>query len=185
VFPIPAINGVMHFFTRILLLLQFALCGYTYSAHAVNTLRDSCAVEPGRYVLFNDTKRQVNFFGDRMTLVQIGAQEVAEVECLVLAFHSQCITETVAFRDSLEQASKGRISSHFAMVDLDNAYRQYQGGKDRKGETLVYVNGMCRTSDDRWKANWVFTHDGGPCYWHAVVNLTTGRIERLSVNGFA
>ncbi|MBK7483698.1 MAG: hypothetical protein IPI72_13385 [Flavobacteriales bacterium] len=144
----------------------------------------NCPVEAEHYMIFNDTEHNVNFFGDRMSLAPMSAMEVAEVECLLLAFHDQCMRGTTAFRDSLQHASKGRVTQNFVMVRLNEAHRQYQAGHDRKGKLLVYVNGLCRPTDDRWKQDWVFFHDGGPCYWHAVVNLTDRRIERLVVNGF-
>ncbi len=71
----------------------------------------------------------------------------------------------------------------FEVVNLDGSYRQYIGGRDRKGTIWIYVNGFCRTLERDMNTEWIQVHDGGWCYWQALVNLTSGKIEWLYVNG--
>jgi len=48
----------------------------------------------------------------------------------------------MAFRDLQENASGYRDLTNYERVNLDGAFRQYSGGQDRKGNRLIYINGM-------------------------------------------
>lgn len=165
--------------------LIVALCAWMLTTLGACAQDDSCSVSPAHYVIFNGTDQPANFLGKRLTLVVIGSVEVERVECILNDFHDRCTDRSATFRDSLLAASRHNVTGNFGMVNLADAYRQYQAGRNGEGDILVHVNGMCRTDGDRWQESWIFVHDGGPCFWHAVINLTKGTIERLSVNGFA
>ena len=65
-------------------------------------------------------------------------------------------------------------------------FRQYCGMTNAKGERLVFVNAFCHAEPtQRWRRNCVFVFDGYDCFWHAVVNLTTHRVESFELNGDA
>ncbi len=51
----------------------------------------------------------------------------------------------MALRDPLDNASGYRVSTNFELVELNGAFRQYSGGRDRKGNRLIYINAFCRT----------------------------------------
>lgn len=63
--------------------------------------------------------------------------------------------------------------------------RQYIFFYDENNELCVFVNCSCE------KYNWLFSRrfcsvrDGGDCYWKMVLNLETGKILSVSVNGEA
>lgn len=154
------------------------------SAQTDTGVSPRCPLDTAHYIIFNTTDRELNFFGERVDLHQLNANDLEQVECLLLRFQHTCEHNGKALRDSLQQASQGKVSANFIMVNLEQAHRQYQGGRDRKGDIKVYLNGLCKPQDNRWKEDWLFFHDGGPCYWRAVINLTRGRIEQLTVNGF-
>lgn len=75
---------------------------------------------------------------------------------------------------------------------LDEYERQYIGaradGTDGDAD-LVYVNALCTTDfggePDAISTSVMVVMDGGACFWTAVVDLTSGEITRLSVNGDA
>jgi hypothetical protein len=69
-------------------------------------------------------------------------------------------------------------------VDISSAIRQYQSGTIN-GQHFLYVNASCGTMDERFRSDWYLVQDGGPCYWQALINLTTRKVEWLTVNGWA
>ena len=128
----------------------------------------------------------VNPFRRTVTSIQPTPEMLAKVEDVLQAYHRRCERKDDVLRDSLRLLTKDAPSSVFAAVDLDRAYRQYACGIDNRGDTLVYLNGFCQIEHvPRWRTEWVIVSDGGPCFFRAVVNLTSGRIEMLRVNGFA
>lgn len=69
---------------------------------------------------------------------------------------------------------------------FDEHQRQYCGLVSGHGERLVFINAFCDRDQQRgWKRHWVFVLDGGDCYWQAVINLTSGRVEWYEENGDA
>jgi len=127
-----------------------------------------------------------NPFKRKTTPTAISDEIVTTVEQVLQAYHRRCERKDDALRDSLEQLGNDRPSSVFAAVDLGRAYRQYACGVDKRGDVLVYVNGFCQIDHmPRWRSEWVFFHDGGPCFFQAVVNVSKQTIEMLGVNGFA
>lgn len=59
-------------------------------------------------------------------------------------------------------------------------YRQY-AGLVVDGERLIYINSFCKEFTD-WQSNVIIVMDGGPCFWNAIYNVTTGEVEHLYVN---
>jgi hypothetical protein len=53
------------------------------------------------------------------------------------------------------------------------------------GEKEVWVNCFCDEWNKSWKTNILVVHDGGPCYFNLMINLTTQTFYDLMVNGFA
>jgi len=65
-------------------------------------------------------------------------------------------------------------------------FRQYAGAKNTAGDLLICVNAFCYADrHDHWRHKEVYMIDGGDCYWQAVINLTTKRVEVFEVNGDA
>ena len=54
-----------------------------------------------------------------------------------------------------------------------------------RGEKEVWVNCFCEVSDDKWKKNVLLVFDGGSCFFHLKMNLTTNKFFDLAVNGVA
>ncbi len=127
-----------------------------------------------------------NPFKRKTTSTKMIDESVTTVEQILQAYHHRCEHKDDALRDSLQQLGENQPSSVFAAVDLERAYRQYACGIDKRGDVLVYLNGFCQIDHmPHWRSEWIFFHDGGPCYFQAVVNVTQRRIEMLRVNGFA
>jgi len=73
-------------------------------------------------------------------------------------------------------------------LDLEKYKRQYVVYINLKGEKEVYVNCFCSRNDDEfnyWEKNLVQVADGGECFFHVMINLTTHKYGHLYVNGYA
>ncbi|HWV23585.1 MAG TPA: hypothetical protein VNZ58_05305, partial [Thermomicrobiales bacterium] len=62
-------------------------------------------------------------------------------------------------------------------------YRQY-AGVVVNGERKIFINSFCKEFGG-WRSQYILVMDGGPCFWSALYDVTTGEIERLYVNGSA
>ena len=130
--------------------------------------------------------RGFNPFKRKTTSTAMTDEMVASAEQVLQAYHRRCEHKDDALRDSLQRLGNNRPSSTFAGVDLQRAYRQYACGVDKRDDVLLYVNGFCEVEHfPCWKSRWVFMNDGGPCFFQAVINVTSRTIEMLRVNGFA
>lgn len=70
-------------------------------------------------------------------------------------------------------------------VIFPNRYvRQYFPAQNARGEKEVWVNCHCETSD-YWRQAPLLVKDGGNCHFSVYINLTTGKVYRLQVNGTA
>jgi len=71
-------------------------------------------------------------------------------------------------------------------IDLKKYKLQYIPFKDSKGDKKVYINSFC-VSDwgfHYWKQSLVQVEDGGSCFFHLIINLTTKKYEPLFTNGY-
>jgi hypothetical protein len=66
---------------------------------------------------------------------------------------------------------------------IDTYARQYVGIGD--GEDVVSVNALCAVDDLDWEDQLIVVADGGPCFWHATVDLPTQAVQTFTVNGEA
>lgn len=70
-------------------------------------------------------------------------------------------------------------------IIFPNRYvRQYFPAENSRGEKEVWVNCHCDASD-YWREAPMFVKDGGNCHFSMYINLTTGKVYRLNVNGTA
>jgi hypothetical protein len=64
-----------------------------------------------------------------------------------------------------------------------DGYRQYAGYM-LDGQRMIIINSSCDEFED-WRSEVIFVMDGGPCFWQATYNATTGELDALIVNGHA
>ncbi len=123
-------------------------------------------------------------FDDTADPVWATEDDVARVEAIL----SEQIPERHdAATNEYEREHLGEVAS-----TLDEYERQYVGahvegtGDDAQ---VVYVNALCTTDvggdPDRMGTGVVMVMDGGACFWNATVDLGTGEIVSMSVNGDA
>jgi hypothetical protein len=81
---------------------------------------------------------------------------------------------------------KHATNSHSLYIDLKKYRRQYVPFLNSKGERMVFINAFCELDHfDYWKKTLVDVKDGGSCFFHVSINLTTGKYEQLYSNGYA
>lgn len=72
-------------------------------------------------------------------------------------------------------------------IDLKNYKIQYVPFIDSTGDRKVYVNCFCsyywNYQSNGWKKYLIEVKDGGNCYFHLTINLTTNNYEELYING--
>jgi hypothetical protein len=67
---------------------------------------------------------------------------------------------------------------------LESYTRQYVGISNKTGEKVIWINMVMHPSDEASEGI-IFVLDGCSNYWNVKVNLTTGEVYDLSVNGSA
>jgi hypothetical protein len=132
------------------------------------------AVDTARYVVFRMDAAPKDLFEEEVVPEQVGAADLHLAEQVLARYKEQCLRKAI---------SRGTALGDLSGVDLDEDLRQYLGARDAKGHRLLYVNGFCQAYDIDWKHNWVSVEDGGPCFWQAIIDLTTGTVIRALVNG--
>jgi hypothetical protein len=143
-----------------------------------------CHVDTAQYVIFTTSSSSLRpLIRRKVVLFQLSPGEVDRAECILQAFHDRCRKGGQAFVDSLSAKDKGACSPHFDRIDLGRALRQYIGGIDVQGHELVYVNSLCPPDAKGWRSQWVPGRKNDVCSFRAVVDLTLGNIEVLSVSG--
>jgi hypothetical protein len=86
--------------------------------------------------------------------------------------------------------SKQDTTKEFSeFIDLNKYKLQYTPFKTSNGDRKVYVNSFC-ISDwgfefNYWKTSLVEVDDGGSCFFHLTINLTTNKYEEFYTNGYA
>lgn len=74
------------------------------------------------------------------------------------------------------------MNKNFENVELWKSFRQYLGSTSNKGN-LLFINGACRTNDLDITKEWIQFHDGGLCFWQALINMDKKKIMFVHVNG--
>ena len=76
------------------------------------------------------------------------------------------------------------VYKEYFFINLPKYRRQYFCSLNDKGEKIVWVNCFCE-SKDYWKTSEVFVFDGGNCYFHMMINISTGQVSEFGTNGVA
>lgn len=66
---------------------------------------------------------------------------------------------------------------------LHRFIRQYRGFRDNDGKLHVHINAVW--DDERGDNGWIAIHDGGNFYWQVWVDVDSGRLYDLMINGEA
>ncbi len=113
-------------------------------------------------------------FDEDYTSTTLTANEIVEIENIF----RKCVSE---YNGSLDQAH------HEYSIDLGQITykKQLVPVKNLKGETLVWVNCLCRVRNESWKNKLQSVDDGGKCYFNFKINLRTKEYFDLVVNGEA
>ncbi len=141
-----------------------------------------CPVDTANYVIFESSTGLQPLVNRKVLLFDAVPQQVDQAECILRAYQRRCVIGGQALQDSISQLKTGHVSIHLDEIDLDSSLRQYLGGTDRKGQVLIYLNGLCPGESRIWRSKWVPVKGSGPCSFRAVVNLTTGTLEVLRIH---
>lgn len=75
---------------------------------------------------------------------------------------------------------------NFVIKEFPYYKRQYIPYLNSKGEKVVWINCFCASHENvNWRKEFVIVKDGGTCYFHLKINLTTRQLYDLIVNGDA
>lgn len=101
-------------------------------------------------------------------------------------------------RDSVS-ANEDSHARYLKADSLNSAYKQLICFVDSKGDSLVFINGLCAIGDypmedakgklrfyrQDWQNRLITLSDGGDCYWRALINFSKKKVEWLYANGSA
>jgi hypothetical protein len=112
-----------------------------------------------------------------VTSLQLTNEDLHSIDALLNA----CIKVHNSNQDSANEYSE--------FINLKEYQRQYLPFVDSKGDKKVYVNCFCShdipNEFDYWEKTLVEVDDGGICFFHVTLNLSTNRYEQLFTNGYA
>ncbi|WP_299707917.1 hypothetical protein [uncultured Pontibacter sp.] len=172
----------------ILVVLALASCEVKHdsSENKVTTKfeADSLEREKLRYSIINDAK-QANFISEGDTTLWTPTKEQVD----------QIFSLT---RKSIS-ANEDKFSRYLKADSLDNSYKQIICYVDSKGDSLVFINGLCEIGDypmedsngklrfyrQDWQNRLILVSDGGDCYWRAFINFSKKKVEGPFANGEA
>jgi hypothetical protein len=96
----------------------------------------------------------------------------------------------------IKKQSLTENSNNLDTLSIRNYYRQYSFYMNENKDSMVHINAFCYILDSpvdscgimtfrpwNWRKEVIFILDGGDCFWQTLINLTTKKIEYLSVNG--
>jgi len=125
-------------------------------------------------ILPHDTSNHWVF--ENSVLFQLTNQDLQTIDGLL----NDCINSN----NSKQDTTKG-LSEY---INLKNYKRQYVPFINSKGEKKVYINCFCfpgyADEFDYWKKSLVDVDDGGSCFFHLTINLTSKQYEQLYTNGY-
>lgn len=92
------------------------------------------------------------------------------------------IKSVADFNSKLQDSS----AKFFFTINLKNDYkRQYVSVVNNSNEKIVFVNCFCGYYQNKnWKLSLEHVNDGGSCYFHFTINLTTKKYSHFAVNGY-
>lgn len=97
---------------------------------------------------------------------------------------TKLLNDCISSNNSKQDAIK-RLSEH---INLKSYKRQYVPFISSKGERKVYVNCFCLrdfpNEFNYWKKILVEVDDGGSCFFHLTINLTSLQYEQIYINGY-
>jgi hypothetical protein len=95
------------------------------------------------------------------------------------------------YMPSVEELEKGwdillaSVESYTELKPMNEYNIQFVGYLNENFEHLLWMNFICLDYQGDWQSSIVVVEDGGACYFNAVVNLDTGELVDLVVNGEA
>lgn len=92
----------------------------------------------------------------------------------------------VLINNCLAEYNKGRDTSSYQYLEISIYKRQYVP-YIRNGQKYVWVNFFCEdvTHFPYWRKKPVHVFDGGKCFFHVTINLSTEKYFSLYINGIA
>lgn len=167
----------------IIFLLAFFACGQNKTSKGSLQLKQDSVTS--QQIIFDTTKIAILpidtifhlVFKDAAPL-QLANEDLHSIDILL----NDCIKTHNRKQDSTNEYSE--------FIDLKKYRRQYVPFIDSKGSKKVYVNCFCSHNDvpgefDYWKKTLLIVNDGGSCFFHLTLNLTTNKYEELYTNGYA
>ena len=68
---------------------------------------------------------------------------------------------------------------------LSGYKRQYVAVINRRGQKEVWINFFCSEFDTDWRHHVLLVNDGGSCYFHLRINLSSRKAGKIFPNGVA
>lgn len=145
-------------------------------------LSQKCGVTPDRSAMISFDQWAFPMEGE-FRKWKPDTDQVEQAECILRDYlleegHRWSKTIDSAYSVEDHALADGRIEIYWH-------YRQYSGAINVNEEELVWINAFCDPSQGNWKHGRVLVLDGGDCYWQAVINLKTRKVEVFEVNGDA
>lgn len=89
------------------------------------------------------------------------------------------------FKELNSKHPEYKIDKDLPTINLKNYKRQYIATLNSKGEKEVWVNCFCAAWKENWKNDLIIVKDGGNCFFHLKINVTTKKYYDLMINGNA
>ena len=117
---------------------------------------------------------------------ELSIDDIKECEILIAELINKYNTEQEKRFIEMNAKYPGQIDKMDYIIDLKRYKRQYMSTISLSRQMIVYINFFCyQEGMDYWKSELVQVEDGGNCFFHLKINLTTKIVSELNVNGLA
>ena len=94
-------------------------------------------------------------------------------------------TINLKLNHTIEKYNQNIEIANYEIINLNEYNRQYLPYINNKGEKIVWINCLCGKWSDKELKQLIMVEDGGTCFFNLSINLTTGEISKLDINGDA
>ena len=142
-------------------------------------------VDSVKYVVLSISKlRSKDFFKGRQDAALVRNDFFIINKLVHDAVESYNVKQKTVYDSRYKKLLGKNIYKEQFFINLPKYRRQYFCSLNNKGEKIVWVNCFCETKD-YWKISEVFVFDGGNCYFHMLINISTGQVSEFGTNGVA
>lgn len=172
-----------------------------YQTKPLKLFTDTSYIDTVKYVIIPfDSSRDKYKLEENSKTAVLYATEIKKIEKIIrkeISSYNELVAQGAKMRamqkalkqNPLDSKKMDAIKNDPLMQNVINNpgkyYKQFITVINSKGEKEVWVECLCKVSDQSWRKEPIIVEDGGYCYFHIKINLTTGLVSDFGINSNA